>query len=30
VRRANPVPAVPADYPAGNLIEFLFPVNFAP
>lgn len=30
VRRANPVPAVPANYPAGNLIEFLIPINFHP
>jgi len=28
VRRANPVPAVPNDYPRGDLIEFLIPVNF--
>lgn len=28
VRRANPVPAVPNDYPRGELIEFLIPVNF--
>lgn len=28
VRRANPVPAVPANYPAGNLIEFLIPISF--
>lgn len=28
IRRANPVPAVPADYPAGELLEFLIPVNF--
>lgn len=28
VRRANPVPAVPANYPAGNLIEFLIPITF--
>lgn len=28
IRRANPVPAVPADYPAGNLIEFLIPITF--
>ena len=28
VRRANPVPAVPNDYPKGDLIEFLIPVNF--
>ncbi len=30
VRRANPVPSVPANYPAGNLIEFLIPINFHP
>lgn len=28
VRAANPVPAVPENYPAGNLIEFLIPVNY--
>lgn len=28
IRRANPVPAVPANYPAGNLIEFLIPITF--
>ena len=28
VKRANPVPAVPTDYPKGDLIEFLIPVNF--
>ena len=28
VRAANPVPAVPANYPAGNLVEFLIPVNY--
>ncbi len=28
VRRANPVPAVPANYPSGNLIEFLIPITF--
>ena len=28
VRRANPVPSVPNDYPKGDLIEFLIPVNF--
>jgi protein TonB len=28
VRRANPVPAVPDNYPAGNLIEFLIPIMF--
>lgn len=28
IRRANPVPAVPANYPAGNLVEFLIPITF--
>ncbi len=28
VRRANPVPAAPANYPAGALIEFLVPISF--
>ena len=28
VKRANPVPAVPHDYPKADLIEFLIPVNF--
>jgi periplasmic protein TonB len=28
VRRANPVPAVPSDYPTGDMFEFLIPVNF--
>lgn len=28
IRRANPVPAVPDDYPAGDLFEFLVPVSF--
>jgi protein TonB len=28
VRRANPVPSVPENYPAGNLIEFLIPITF--
>lgn len=28
IRRANPVPAVPASYPAGSLIEFLIPITF--
>lgn len=28
VRRANPVPAAPSNYPAGNLIEFLIPILF--
>lgn len=28
VKRANPVPATPVNYPAGNLIEFLIPITF--
>lgn len=28
IQRANPVPAVPQDYPAGNLVEFLIPISF--
>ena len=28
IRRANPVPAVPSNYPAGNLVEFLIPISF--
>ncbi len=28
IRRANPMPAVPPTYPAGNLIEFLIPIVF--
>lgn len=28
IRRANPMPTVPASYPAGNLIEFLIPIVF--
>ena len=28
IRRANPAPAVPADYPAGDECEFLVPVHF--
>jgi len=28
VRLSNPVPAVPVNYPAGNLFEFLIPVSF--
>lgn len=28
IRRANPVPSVPIDYPQGDLIEFLVPVTF--
>ena len=30
VRRANPLPRPPAEYPAGELIEFLIPIGFAP
>ncbi len=29
VRRANPFPAAPANYPGGNFMEFLIPVKFA-
>lgn len=29
IRRANPVPSVPNDYPAGESFEFLIPVNFS-
>ena len=29
IRRANPVPVVPANYPAGNLVEFLIPITFS-
>ncbi len=29
IRRANPVPAVPDDYPPGEISEFLIPVNFS-
>lgn len=29
IKRANPVPAVPADYPEGESFEFLVPVNFS-
>lgn len=29
VRRSNPVPPAPADYPAGDLIEFIVPVIFS-
>ena len=29
IRRANPVPSVPENYPAGSLIEFLIPITFA-
>lgn len=29
IKRANPVPAVPTDYPAGEAFEFLIPVNFS-
>lgn len=28
IRRANPVPAAPPNYPAENLIEFLIPISF--
>ncbi|MDE3060028.1 MAG: energy transducer TonB [Pseudomonadota bacterium] len=28
IRRANPVPAVPTDYPQSDLMEFLIPVSF--
>ena len=28
VRRANPVPAAPVDYPSGEVIEFLVPIVF--
>jgi len=28
IRRANPMPAVPANYPAGSLVEFLIPITF--
>jgi TonB family protein len=28
VRRANPVPAVPNDYPAGEIFEFVVPIEF--
>jgi periplasmic protein TonB len=28
IRRANPVPGVPTNYPAGNLVEFLIPISF--
>lgn len=28
IRRANPVPAVPENYPAGSLVEFLIPITF--
>jgi TonB family protein len=28
IRRANPVPAVPNDYPSDELMEFLIPVSF--
>ncbi len=30
IRRANPVPAVPNDYPDGELLEFFIPVRFSP
>lgn len=29
IRRANPVPAVPDDYPPGDAFEFLVPINFS-
>ncbi len=29
IRRANPVPAVPVDYPPGEVLEFLIPVHFS-
>ena len=28
IRRANPVPAAPMNYPGGSLIEFLIPITF--
>ena len=28
IRRANPLPAVPVNYPASNLVEFLIPISF--
>jgi protein TonB len=28
IRRANPMPVVPVDYPAGSLVEFLIPISF--
>lgn len=28
IKRANPVPAVPANYPGGNVLEFLIPVSY--
>lgn len=28
IRRANPMPAVPENYPAGTLVEFLIPIHF--
>lgn len=28
IRRANPMPAAPQNYPEGNLIEFLIPISF--
>lgn len=30
IRRANPLPAAPDNYPAGSLIEFLIPIVLAP
>lgn len=29
IKRANPVPSVPSDYPKGELLEFLIPVSFS-
>lgn len=28
IRRANPMPAAPVNYPEGNIIEFLIPISF--
>lgn len=28
VKASNPVPAVPSDYPKGNVLEFLVPINY--
>lgn len=28
IKRANPVPAVPANYPGGQILEFLIPVSY--
>jgi TonB family protein len=30
IRKANPMPHAPKNYPAGNLIEFLIPITFKP